>query len=248
MTGRIWIPYCGAAPLPADWLARWNLDPVLLAAFAGAGLAWMLYRRRGGGGRDGLFAAGLGLLFILFVSPLCALTSALFTARGVHHVLLTAVAAPLLVAALPRDRTRLPGHLAAWAAGHALVFWAWHAPDLYAWALSDDLVYWAMQASLLASAVGLWAAVRRAAPPAAAAALLATMVQMGLLGALLTVASGPLYAPHFGTTAAWGYSPLEDQQLAGLVMWAPAASLYLAAALLLVGRWLGSEERLAARR
>jgi len=54
---------------------------------------------------------------------------------------------------------------------------------------------------------------------------------MGLLGALITFAGTPLYAPHAVSTLAWGLTPLEDQQLAGLVMWAPAAALYLAAAL-----------------
>src|SRR3546814_6120722 len=32
MMERSWIPYCGAAPLPGDWLARWNGDPWLLLA------------------------------------------------------------------------------------------------------------------------------------------------------------------------------------------------------------------------
>jgi len=65
-------------------------------------------------------------------------------------------------------------------------------------------------------------------------------VQMGLLGALLTFAEHPLYAPHLATTLAWGLTPLEDQQAAGLIMWAPAAALYLAGALVILGRWLES--------
>jgi hypothetical protein len=67
------------------------------------------------------------------------------------------------------------------------------------------------------------------------------MVQMGLLGALITFAANPLYAPHFATTLPWGLDPLEDQQLAGLIMWAPAAAIYLAAALFIAGRWLARE-------
>ena len=64
------------------------------------------------------------------------------------------------------------------------------------------------------------------------------MVQMGVLGALITFASRPLYAPHWSTTAPWGLAPLEDQQLAGLVMWAPAAAIYLLAALAILYRSL----------
>ena len=224
MMEQSWIPYCGAAPLPGDWLARWNGDPILLLAFAAVALvAWQRMEVAAS------FWAGLAILVLLFVSPLCALSSALFSVRVGHHVLLTAVAAPLLVWGLPRLRLR--GTAALWAAFHILLFWFWHAPDPYAFALSSDDAYWAMQLSLLASAMAFWAALRGASAPTAIALLLAMMVQMGLLGALITFAGAPLYAPHYVSTQPWGLSPIEDQQLAGLVMWAPAAGFYLAAAL-----------------
>ncbi len=141
---------------------------------------------------------------------------------------------------------QLPGSLALWTAAQTVVFWAWHAPPLYALALSHDAVYALMQLSLLGVAVGFWSAIRRSSAPAAAAALLATMVQMGLLGALLTFSARALYAPHLISTWAWGFTPLEDQQLGGLIMWAPAAAFYLLAALAILGRWLAREERPAA--
>lgn len=244
---QAWTPYCGAAPAPAELLGRWNLDPLLLAAIAGLALAWHWRVGRVAPERRSWFAAALGLLLLLFVSPFCALTSALFSARVVHHVLLTAVVAPLLVLSLPRPLLRVPGPLTLWTAAQAAVFWAWHAPGLYAWALSSDFIYWLMQLTLLGTAFGFWSVLRRTAEPAAVAALLATMVQMGLLGALITFSAAPLYAPHFGTTAVWGMAPLDDQQLGGLIMWAPAAAIYLAAALFLANRWLGGESRAATR-
>jgi putative membrane protein len=57
------------------------------------------------------------------------------------------------------------------------------------------------------------------------------MLLMGLLGALIVFAGQPLYAPHFASTLAWNMTPLEDQQAAGLIMWAPAAAAYLLVAL-----------------
>ncbi|RHW16449.1 cytochrome c oxidase assembly protein [Sphingomonas gilva] len=239
---QAWTPYCGAAPSPAELLARWNFDPLLLLALVAAGgiYAWRAGEARH---RRHRFAAAIALLAILFISPFCALTSALFAARVVHHVALTAVAAPLIVLAFASERIRPAGGLATWTALHALVFWLWHAPPIYAWALSGDAAYWLMQATLLGSAFGFWAALRRSPALAGVGALLATMVQMGLLGALITFSGGPLYAPHLVGPQLWGFSPLEDQQLAGLIMWAPAAGLYLAAALVLLGRWLRREAR-----
>ncbi len=144
--------------------------------------------------------------------------------------------------AIPQPH-RWPGSLTIWTGLQTISFWLWHAPGPYAEALSSDLFYWVMQATLLGTAMGFWASLRRSAAPTAIAALLVTTVQMGLLGALITFASGPVYAPHLATTAPWGLSALEDQQLAGLIMWAPSAALYLASALLLTHRWLAREER-----
>jgi len=231
----VWLPYCGPAPPAGEW--RWNLDPVLIAALTALALAFVLRTR---GRERALGLAAVAVLAVGFVSPLCALSSALFAARTVHHVLLVAVAAPLLAWALPGRKT---GPLALATAAQAAVFWAWHAPGAYAWALSQDAVYWLMQLSLLGAALWFWAAVRRASAPAAVAHLLVAMVAMGLLGALLTFAGQPVYAPHLFTTEAWGLTALEDQQIAGLIMWAPAAAVYLAAALLTLGRWIGPDPR-----
>jgi len=238
--GPAWAPYCGPGPDPAGWLAQWNFDPALIGALA-LGLALALWRVSGR-----RRAAGVGAVLILtliFVSPLCALSSALFAARTVHHVLLVAVAAPVIARALPNRQT---GPLALATAAQAVVFWAWHAPAAYGWALSSDTAYWLMQLSLLGTAAWFWAGVRRASALAAVAALLLAMVAMGLLGALLTFAGEAVYAPHFLTTAAWGLTPLQDQQAAGLIMWAPAAAVYLAAALMALGRWIGPDARAGA--
>ena len=226
---REWAPYCGAGATPADLLTRWNLDPILLAMlFSAAALLWR---------RSPPATAwwALGVLALIFVSPLCALSSALFSARTVHHVLLVAAAAPLAAWSVPAAR-RLNLPVATIAA--ATTFWAWHAPGAYAWALADDAAYWLMQSSLAATAIWFWLAVRAARPLAAIGALLVSSVQMGLLGALLTVAGQALYAPHATTAGAWGMTPLQDQQAAGLIMWAPAAGIYLWVALAVLSRRL----------
>lgn len=202
------------------------MDPILLGvllAVLGAGL-WRVNRPD-----RGIFVGAVAVLAIGFISPLCALSSALFTARTLHHLLLVLAAAPLLALCLP---LLTKPRLVAATGFQALVFWSWHAPSLYAQALSHDGIYWLMQISILGSAVWFWAAIRSVSNHAAIIGLLAAMLLMGLLGALIVFAGQPLYAPHFASSAAWGLGPLEDQQAAGLIMWAPAAAAYLLVALL----------------
>ncbi|TCD06670.1 cytochrome c oxidase assembly protein [Erythrobacteraceae bacterium CFH 75059] len=227
------ITYCGIAPTPLLLATRWNFDPPLLV-----GLALLLGGIALGKGDRRALVAGWVVLAIIFVSPLCALTVALFSARVVHHLLLVAVAMPLLAwgwRGVPGGR--VPVGIAAVA--HVAVFWFWHAPPPYAAALADPAVYWAMQASLAATALLFWRAVfdAQAQPLATTLALVGTVAQMGLLGAILAFAPEPLYAPHLATTAPWGLGPVTDQQLGGLIMWVAGAIPYGAALALLLRGW-----------
>lgn len=213
--------YCGAAPDPARLALAWNLDPLLLAALALA--AWALRRSPAGLG-------AVAVLAVAFVSPLCALSTALFSARVLHHVLLVAVAAPLLAIARPGWAVgRAAGGIALPFAVSTAVLWAWHLPAAYDLALNDIAVYWAMQLSLLASFTAFWRAVLRPrAVHEAVLGVVAGMMQMSFLGAILTFAPAPLYAAHALHPFDWGLTPLRDQQLGGLIMWVPAMLPYLA--------------------
>ena len=230
MPDNVAIAYCGPAATPVDLISRWNLDPLLIAALIG--LAIVIARGRAANARAAWGA--LALMVVIFVSPLCALSSALFSARVLHHMLLIAAVAPLLVLAFPIRRFP-PQPLAPLVVLHMIILWVWHMPGPYEWGLGSVPSYWLMQASLLGSAWLLWRAILSPAghPGLALLALVATVGQMGLLGAIIVFTPRPLYAAHFISTAAWGMSPLADQQLGGLLMWAPAMLPYL-----VVGLWL----------
>lgn len=102
MSASTWAPYCGPGSTPSDWLARWNFDPWLLALLMLVAVVGWIALGRAGRSADRLWlAAGVAVLAVSFVSPLCALSSALFTARTVHHLLLVAGAALLLARAGP---------------------------------------------------------------------------------------------------------------------------------------------------
>lgn len=246
------MPYCGTAPIAAEVWARWNFDPWLVAALS-LFVLWGLARVRRDVRRLRAFGAAQLLLFVAFISPLCALASALFSARVAHHLLLVAGAAPLLAIAFAHRNAFAEDSravsLMTLTAIHAIVLWVWHTPAPYALALSNDAVYWLMQLTLLISAWLLWRAVLapQTSPGPALLALLATVMQMGMLGAVLVFAPRALFAPHFGTTASFGLSELQDQQLAGLLMWVPAMAPYLAVSLVLCGSFLRAHAVTATR-
>jgi cytochrome c oxidase assembly factor CtaG len=78
--------------------------------------------------------------------------------------------------------------------------------------------------------------------------MLTTAMHSGLLGALLTFSRTVWYPDYSLTTGSWGLTPLEDQQLGGLIMWMPAGIVYVVAGLILFAAWLRESERRVRRR
>ncbi|MCC5988920.1 MAG: cytochrome c oxidase assembly protein [Pararhodobacter sp.] len=240
-------PYCGPAPLPETLLRAWNADPWLLAALATAGFAGIviLRRQREREGTDAprpaLAGVAMAGMVIAFVSPLCALTVALFSARTVHHLVLLGLVGPALALTFPLTRH----HLGAWFVMLSAALWAWHVPMIYAAAWESAPVYWLMQLALVGSAWGFWSAIlhpgARVPQQFGGALMVAALAgQMGLIGAILTFSPQLLYPEHLVTTSAFGLSPLADQQLSGLIMWVPGmAPLAALAALMLRRAWCG---------
>jgi len=73
--------------------------------------------------------------------------------------------------------------------------------------------------------------------------LFLTTLQSGILGALMTFTSQPWY-PYYATfTNPWGLAPLEDQQLAGLIMWIPAGTVFTLLTIGYFAAWLRALER-----
>ena len=213
--------YCGQPPAPSEWMGAWNMDWRLWLVLG----AMLLAVRASAHPRYAV--AGWVVLVVAFVSPLCALTAALFAARSVHHVLLVTIAAPLLGAAWPVWAQRLP---AVWALLATLVLLVlWHVPQVYAWAWHSHAVYWGLQLGLLVSASVFWSGTfsqvgrahehlgQRALAPLAHVAILAGC--MGLIGAVLTFADDVLYPQHGMAPLLYGLQPLQDQQLGALLMW-----------------------------
>jgi cytochrome c oxidase assembly factor CtaG len=120
---------------------------------------------------------------------------------------------------------------------HGVAIWAWHFPGLFDVAVTDVTVHRLQHLSFLLTAMLFWWSVfYRSNPGVAAWHLFVTMMHTGILGALMTLAPKVLYQAQ--TATAWGLTPLQDQQLAGLIMWVPAGTVYAGAAMALTMIWI----------
>ena len=102
--------------------------------------------------------------------------------------------------------------------------------------------------SFLATALLFWWAMAhgragRHGHGAAALCLFLTSLIGGALGALMALSASPWYQGYaaLGMTPA-GLTPVEDQQLAGLLMWIPGGLFHAAAALFFLRKWLKASE------
>lgn len=239
----------GAMPaLPQGWWSAWSLAPAMLLPLLALAFHACRPSVKSGlpeGPARGWRLAGLALLALALVSPLCRLAATLAGAHMVQLMVLVAGCALLAVGwAPPRRSSRIALPLTAGL--HGGLLWLWHLPVVYAATLTGAAMHWVATAAL---AVASFAFFHRAvhAPAdrrgAALLAVLATLAHTGLLGALLTFAGQPLYALQTPGARAWGLDPLTDQQIAGLVMWVPGGLGYMALALGLAVHWAAQGDR-----
>lgn len=223
------VPYCGAAPLAGELALRFNLDPALIAALV-LGMLWQLLRFHDRRDRKpAVVIIGWSVAAVAFISPLCALSVALFSARVAQHMILVLVAAPLIALGMPLS-TQRRGTIGLSALTFFAALWFWHMPYPYQATFETTAAYWLMHLSLFGSAVWLWSELLHHTPARVGEALLVgalTSMQMGLLGATLSLADHAFYGWHLLTTWSWGLTPLEDQQMGGVVMWVPGIVLFL---------------------
>lgn len=175
-----------------------------------------------------------------FAPPVEAIASELFSAHMTQHLVLVLIAAPLL--ALGSPRVPRAGALAV-VLLHTGAIWMWHLPSAYDAALDSTSLHLVEHVSFLATGWLFWVYVLRRTDVSQlqrVGATFVTTLQSAALGALLTFAPRPLYSGHLATAGRWGLTPLQDQQLAGAIMWVPPGVVYLVVMLALLYRWFAS--------
>lgn len=222
------------------------------------------------------FAGGLLSIAAALMSPVAWLSEILFSVHMTQHEILMLVSAPLIVLghpllpvlwAVPQGTRESWGRLARsprfsrgwrWITSPALVFvlhagaiWIWHVPRFYEAALASEAVHALEHASFLATAALFWWGMihgryGRAGYGISVVYVFLTAIHTSLLGALMTVAGSAWYPSYARAAASWRLDAVEDQQLAGLLMWIPSGAIFVVVGLALFAAWLGESERRAA--
>jgi cytochrome c oxidase assembly factor CtaG len=132
----------------------------------------------------------------------------------------------------------------------AAVMWASHFSPLFDAALEDEWIHRLEHGLFLGAALLFWWPVVgpdpspwRMKPAAKVLYVGLQMPQNTFLALAIYMSTIPLYQHYVTTVRAWGPTPLEDQQMAGGVMWLGGDLVFLGMVVLLVLAWMRDDER-----
>jgi putative membrane protein len=218
------------------------------------------------------FSVGWLTLVVALSPPLDELSEQSQMAHMIQHELLMVIAAPLIAISLPLVAVlwAMPSPMRRVAVDvvsteplartwrlltlpasvfllYAVALWVWHLPALYDAALAHEPVHVVQHVCFFGTATLFWWGIAhgrygRVGYGAAVVYVFATAVHSGVLGALLTFSPHVWYLPYAERHHA-GASALEDQQLAGLLMWIPAGITFVAGGLILFAAWLRESDK-----
>jgi putative membrane protein len=254
-----------AAPAAVEAWRHWDLHPsVVVGLVLLGGLYVFLGGLRAPRRRVASFAGSLLVLLATLNGPLHDLSDEyLFSAHMVQHLVLTLLFPPLFLYGLPAQLVRRvirPAWLQT--AGAALVrpvaaaaifsvpIVLWHLPPFYEAAMRHHGLHIVQHLVFLSTAVVMWWPVLspvpelpRASYPGQMLYLFLLGIPMSIVGAMITLADTPLYPFYAAAPRVWGLSPLQDQQIGGLIMWVPGGLVFWAAMTVVWFRWASREER-----
>lgn len=131
------------------------------------------------------------------------------------------------------------------------VYLGWHDPNAYDAALRFDWVHSIEHLTFFFTALLFWWHVTGAAPhihptlkPGVRIAFTASMIPINMgAGAVIAFSSTVIYPYYASVPRLWGLSVMQDQMLAGTIMWLPGSMMVLVAVLILVARLLSEDQK-----
>ena len=219
-------------------------------------------RQRPSARQQASFAAGLIVMFLVLNGPLHDISDYyLFTGHMVQHLLLTMLTPPLLilgtpgwmlrpalrVSAVAAVARRITGPRAAFVIFNVILA-AWHLPPLYNSAMFYHEVHILQHLMFLVGSVIMWWPLLSPLPELPRLSYPGQMLYSFLMTLPMTVisifivyANHVLYPAYASAPRLWGFSPLEDQRLGGLIMWIPGGLFFYLLTSLIFIKWAGSQ-------
>jgi len=264
---------------PLTILRYWSFDPMIVLWLVAAAALYLrgVVRVRPAGAsfprwRVACFLSGLGVAYLALQSPIDSYSGRLFSVHMVQHLLLTMVAAPLMVLGTPillalrassssfRGRVLAPlvHSRAAAVLSHPVVswslftlaLWASHFSNLYENALGSQFIHGLEHVLYLVTAVLFWRPVvgldpgpSRISHPGRLLYLFLAMPQMAFLGLAIYSSDQVLYTHYLITAPVLGTSALADQHLAGAIMWITPMVLFLPTLAFVLFDWMKKDAR-----
>jgi putative membrane protein len=231
------------AKMPGDWTSvpefktsaelNSSLSPNKSSAFPGS--TWPAH-----------VLLGMAFLCAAWLGPLPSLARTAFSPGMVTHLAVVALAAPLIgfgLAASKYSSEKRPGTpfilLFAMFCDMLLVV-GWHLPSLHDAAARSWNVFAIEQTTLLGVSLAVWyfAFQRRENLALGVFVLFMIFMHMTILGCILAISPRLYYDPDV-CLGAFGFTPLEDQRLGGVLMASWGAGAYLLGAAFLLFRMIG---------
>jgi putative membrane protein len=255
----------------------WSWDPLVLVGVLALavvyGMGWRRARASATShppslGRLCLFGLGLITILAALVSPLDSLGDQLMVMHMVQHMLLLDIAPILLILGLTKvllrpvtrrvqtieRRAGFIAHPAFAVLLYAGLLWAWHVPALYDQAQGNGVVHVLEHACFFSAGLLYWwhvlSPIRsryRFRGLGSIGYMTASKLLVGLLGVVLAFSPTVLYSFYAHKPHYWGLTPLEDQNLAGLVMALEQSIVMGIALVFLFVQMLSESEREAQR-
>lgn len=247
-------------------LRGWEVHPTVIAGCA-AMMAWYFTSQPRRTRNAVTFLLGVTILCLSLISPLDPLGDQyLFSAHMLQHLLLILVVPPLLILGLAPERvTRwmqypsvrraesiLGRPLIAWSS-NMLMMTLWHIPALYNAANAHTPIHILEHMTFLITGCMFWWPIvtpitsDRLQPALAMLYLFSAAAVSTVLGIVITFLPVGYYHPYLHpidelgalrlVRETWGISAVEDEKLAGLLMWVPGCTIYFVVLLLELARW-----------